>query len=238
MVGVGVGGAVLLALGVALVIAPSREAAGTERGATAPSSSAHEAAAPPDIAPPPEVARAPALETPTADPAEEPETTTDMLAENAAPHPELELLRRAIEQARRARVAQAAPPEGAPGASAATPTDDTAQPPGRLGREYITAAVREMRPLLAECYELARDAAHRAGDDAPEGRLVMRFVVGGEPGVGGVIEESEVLGTSTLRDPVLDECFAETLRTLELPPPEEGGQVEVRYPFELSSDEP
>lgn len=154
-------------------------------------------------------------------------------------------LRAAIERARDARLRELAaaaienhPAAGSaagPGAGAAPAPEDEAPQVGTLDREYIRGAVRELHPLIAECYDLAREAAEREGADVPEGRLVVRFVIGGEPGVGGVIEESAVMDESELRHPLLEECLTETIYTVELPAPEEGGRVTVHYPFVLSS---
>lgn len=117
---------------------------------------------------------------------------------------------------------------------------DSPEAPGRIDPQYIRDAVREIRPLLAECYELAQAEAGREGFEVPAGRVVAEFVFAGEPDVGGVVEESRLLdGESEIGSPILDECFSETLYTLELPSPEEGGRVTVRYPFDLSpGDEP
>lgn len=156
-----------------------------------------------------------------------------------------EALREAIREARRARMGEAtgeasedeAEPSTSPapgGGEASEEAED--EPAGTMDPEYIRDAMQAIQPLLAECYDLARAAAEREGAEAPEGRLVTRFVFTGEPEVGGVVEESEVLEESSLRDPALEECFRETLYTLELPAPDEGGTITVHYPFELSSD--
>jgi hypothetical protein len=115
------------------------------------------------------------------------------------------------------------------------PPEEDAERVGRLDPEYIRGAIRELQPLLRECYHLALEEAERQGQEAPQGRLVTRFVIGGEPDVGGVIEESEVMDESDVRHPLLEECFTETLYTVELPAPEEGGRVTVHYPFVLRS---
>ncbi|MBO6940250.1 MAG: hypothetical protein JJ863_35080 [Deltaproteobacteria bacterium] len=156
-----------------------------------------------------------------------------------------EALREAIRRARDERLAAEAErsPEGtppSPSSAPATAAAASAVPPeeraGSMDSEYIRDAVQSLRPLLAECYELARDAAERDERPPPEGRLVTRFVFTGEPDVGGVVEESSILEESTLRDSVLEECFSETLFTLELPAPDEGGTITVHYPFQLSNE--
>lgn len=151
-------------------------------------------------------------------------------------------LRAAIEAARAARVREAvaelaagAPtPSGAGETAAGTvhvPPEQDTERLGRLDPQYIRDAIRDLQPLLRECYELALEDARSSGRETLEGRLVTRFVIGGEPDVGGVIEESSVMDESDLRHPLLEECFTETLFTVELPAPEEGGRVTVHYPF-------
>ncbi len=103
--------------------------------------------------------------------------------------------------------------------------------PGRLDPAYIREAVRELQPLIAECYELALEE-----DDTLAGRLVLEFDIEGEPEVGGVVEDSAIGDESTLTHPTLDECVRETIYTLELPAPEGGGMVHVRYPFTFSRE--
>ncbi|MCA9616392.1 MAG: AgmX/PglI C-terminal domain-containing protein [Sandaracinus sp.] len=155
-------------------------------------------------------------------------------------------LRAAIEAARNDRVREAArelaanPNPTAAAAAVQVPPEQDAERLGRLDAQYIRDAIRDLQPLLRECYDLARAEAERAGEAAPEGRLVTRFVIGGEPDVGGVIEESEVMDQSDVRHPLLEECFTQTLFTVELPAPEEGGRVTVHYPFVLRAgdDEP
>lgn len=150
-------------------------------------------------------------------------------------------LRAAIEAARATRVREATAelagggvaPSGtaAPTGTVQIPPEEDAERLGRLDPQYIRDAIRDLQPLLRECYELALEDARSSGRETLEGRLVTRFVIGGEPDVGGVIEESSVMDESDLRHPLLEECFTETLFTVELPAPEEGGRVTVHYPF-------
>ena len=139
-----------------------------------------------------------------------------------------EWLARAIEHARETRLR-----EETTGHAPAVRSGDTPPPAdvGHLDPEYIRTRVRELVPLLRECYELALDEQAGLG-----GRLTVEFVIAGEPDVGGVIEESRILEESTLVHPTLHECVRETLYTLELDPPENGGRVTVRYPFNFSPE--
>ena len=61
----------------------------------------------------------------------------------------------------------------------------------------------------------------------------------GEPGVGAVVEDSSIDPESELgANASLSECVRETLMTLELAAPPQGGKVHVRYPFAFRTAEP
>lgn len=154
----------------------------------------------------------------------------------ATPGEQRREIRRAVADVFRARVAEAREVRVAR-VQRSVPPDPDEDAAGTLDAEYIQDAVQAVRPLLQECYELALDAVSESGEDAPEGRLLARFVISGEPDVGGVVEESEILEESEIHHPVLDECFQQTLYTLELPAPEDGGRVTVNYPFTLRNDD-
>jgi hypothetical protein len=120
----------------------------------------------------------------------------------------------------------------ASGSSSETTTPPPALPTPTLEKEYIRASVRELIPLIVECYEqgLARDSKLA-------GSIIVDFTIEGEPGVGGVVGESAIdPAASTLTDPAVRECVQETMFGIEIEPPEGGGVVKVRYPFEFRSD--
>jgi hypothetical protein len=98
---------------------------------------------------------------------------------------------------------------------------------GSLDKEYIRAAIRELIPLVHECYE-------NALRDRPDlgGRLTVEFRIAGEPAIGGVVTESRIAETDagTLHAG-LEECVRETMYGLKLAAPAGGGTVKVRYPF-------
>lgn len=106
--------------------------------------------------------------------------------------------------------------------------------PGRrtaeLEPEYIKEAMQDLKPILAECYDLA------LADDPklPEGKLVVEFTVIGDQDLGAVIESAMIAADSELRHPILHECVRETMYSLELPPPDRLGELLVRYPFNFS----
>lgn len=131
----------------------------------------------------------------------------------------------AVRDARmRSRGAPATPPD------TPTPTpapDDEAR--GSLDPQYIRDAVRELTPLIAECYDRALEQQADL-----QGNLVVEFTIEGAPDVGGVVEETTIADASTLRHPSLEECVRETMYTLRLPAPEGSGSVHVRYPFRFA----
>jgi hypothetical protein len=127
------------------------------------------------------------------------------------------------------------PSEVATGEATHVPAANTTRgdpPRGSMDPQYIQDAVRAIQPLIAECYELA---LHE--DQTLEGRLVVEFDIEGEPDAGGVVEGTSINEDSTLHHPTLEECVRETLYVLELPAPEGGGFVHVRYPFGFSNEE-
>ena len=137
-------------------------------------------------------------------------------------------LHAAVEEAARTRSLLAtSPPTAAAAPPGVPPAGDEAH--GSLDPQYIRDAVRELKPLLAECYERALEEQVGLA-----GTLMVEFTIEGEPEVGGVVEDTTIAETSTLRHPSLDECVRETMYTLRLPAPEGSGTVHVRYPFRFA----
>jgi RNA polymerase sigma factor (sigma-70 family) len=125
----------------------------------------------------------------------------------------------AIREARSKRAA-ASPP-------ASSGTAPVADEGVDMDKDYIRSAVREIIPLLQECYEEGLERTQNAGGD-----VVVEFMIEGEPEIGGVISESTVdAKASTLEDATIRECIQETMYALKLDAPANGGTVKVRYPF-------
>jgi hypothetical protein len=104
--------------------------------------------------------------------------------------------------------------------------------PGTLDKEYIREQVREIVPLIQECYV---NSLKRRPD--LQGRIVLQFTISGEPDLGGLVESAEVGEVSPgLNDPSLQECMRESMYALRFRPPQGGGAVSVTYPFVLSAD--
>jgi RNA polymerase sigma factor (sigma-70 family) len=130
-----------------------------------------------------------------------------------------------------------APP--APGAvpsvrsSGSTPRPALPDEQPDLDKEYIRSCVRELIPLIAECYEQGLDRNPQLG-----GKVVVDFTIDGAPDVGGVVSESTIDDKeSTLADASVRECIQQTMYSLEISPPEGGGQVHVHYPFTFAPAE-
>ncbi len=134
-------------------------------------------------------------------------------------------LERGIALAREQRVARAAKEPAS--ASGDPPGPRPELEVGNMEKEYIRERVREIVPLVKECYEMALERRPTLS-----GKLVVRFTLAGEPEIGGIVESSEIdAERSTITDPGMSECLSETMYALEFDPPSNGGRIEVAYPF-------
>ncbi len=103
---------------------------------------------------------------------------------------------------------------------------------GDLDKEYIRDAVRELLPMIKECYEVGLE-----GNPALSGKIVVRFTIDGEPEVGGIVSDSTIdAEETTLVDDYVHECVRETMYGAALPAPKDGGIVKVTYPFVFRND--
>ena len=120
---------------------------------------------------------------------------------------------------------------GTTGATGTTGSGTSNRSRQELSKDYIHQQVEAIMPMLHECYMKALEQDPKLG-----GSLVVKFWVGGEPDVGGLIESSEVDATqSTIAHPEMIECVRETMYGLELVAPPEGGRLEVHHTFRFSS---
>lgn len=123
------------------------------------------------------------------------------------------------------------PPAGAglAGGGAGTPVDDT---PGELTKDEIRTGVRDVIPMLVDCYSTEIERDPRLG-----GELRAHLTVDSEPDLGmvvtvGGLDIDGALGASTeFRD-----CVGATLESVVLPPLPVGGHVEITYPLAFSND--
>ncbi|MCE9576351.1 MAG: hypothetical protein K8W52_24600 [Deltaproteobacteria bacterium] len=151
----------------------------------------------------------------------------------AAPRPrirridavERQALVAAIERARTRRLAGTASLPTTPGVAPRLPVAD-------LTPASIQTSVREVIPMLAECFD---QAAPRRKTHAT--RITATMKVSGEPGVGTLIDSVDLAADDHgLDDPEFRECLQQTLLAVALPPMPDGGQLEIHYPFEFRDD--
>lgn len=123
---------------------------------------------------------------------------------------------------------------GGGGSASAKAPDDAAAAPGKLDKDYIQARIKEdLVPIAQECYESALEDDPKLG-----GKLTMKFSIVGDEEVGGVVDEADVDPSSDIQHPALTECMRESMLSLAFAPPEDGGTVQVTYPFVFSSEAP
>jgi RNA polymerase sigma factor (sigma-70 family) len=175
---------------------------------------------PPQAAPTPQTAAQPrATTSPTTNPTTAPKRLhVERLPDKAA----RATLLAAIEQARKQRASTTTAAAGGASAAPSLPSevDD-------YDKQYIRSAVKEIIPLLMECYEQGLER-----DPKLEGRILVEFTIDGEPDVGGIVSSSAIdPKESTLADNAARECMQETMYALKIDPPTNGGTVNVRYPF-------
>jgi len=131
--------------------------------------------------------------------------------------------REAIRSARAKRPSSGSPPQA-----------DRQETDPALYAQEIRDALREIQPLLKECYESALE-----NDEQLEGKLVLSYVLGGDESVGGIVEESQIIaeksGDDLAHNEALVQCVTETVYTIDIDPPP-GGEMNVTYPLLFSMD--
>lgn len=129
-------------------------------------------------------------------------------------------------------------PGGVPRSAGVSPAPTAAAPAplgsSSLDKEYIRDVVRsDFYPMAKQCYEAAL-----ATNPKLAGKLVVFFTIVGDEKVGGIVESAELVEGTTIDDPKLAQCFAESMKTVAFKAPRKGGMVTVKYPFDMSPDEP
>lgn len=115
--------------------------------------------------------------------------------------------------------------------------DDEAPAPGNLidrtgNHGHLVKVMNEdLMPLVDECYALARETQ-------PEltGLLVLDVEMIGDADLGGVIESAVLGKENELVDPALVECVQESLLSVTLPPPPEGGKDAIQLQMRLEPE--
>jgi hypothetical protein len=131
----------------------------------------------------------------------------------------------------RTRVAHRGEPAAEGAGDARVGKDD--EPRGSLSKEYIQQSMREIIPLVKECYELAL-----AEEPELSGKLTVRFEVVADEEQGGLVADSQIMPDEARPTPnaLLAECLQETMYALKLQAPKGGGKVVVTYPFIFNAE--
>lgn len=99
-----------------------------------------------------------------------------------------------------------------------------------ISKTEIRDAMREVIPLLTECYDAAIPTL-------PDGELelVAEMTLTGDPDVGTLIDAKELADKQGRKLPAkFDDCLRTTFQSLALPPLKEGDTLSVHYPFMFS----
>lgn len=102
--------------------------------------------------------------------------------------------------------------------------------PLTLEKEEIRAGVKDVVPMLSECYEaeLERDPALGAAS------VKAQFAIDSDPELGTIVTLSDLQISGPLAQASdFRDCLTATLEALVLPPLGDGGHVDVNYPFEF-----
>jgi RNA polymerase sigma-70 factor (ECF subfamily) len=157
-------------------------------------------------------------------------------AGTAAVTPDARAARRAalLAAIAKARSLRAAAPVHAPHAASATSGDSTGTTldiEDKTGdtSDWSKRALGTINSLFGQCYDLGR-----AEDPTFAGTIVVRFTLVGEPGVGGVLENVEIIDQGTsITQPTFRDCVTEQLYALELDPPPDGVTVKRQISLDL-----
>lgn len=101
--------------------------------------------------------------------------------------------------------------------------------PTKLGKAQMRYAIRDLTPLLLDCYSEAFDRL-----PSKEGTMTVRLVLVGEPGSSTLVDEVELGGDAHLvGDAAFVECMRETLYTVEMPEMPGPETWNVNYPLTM-----
>jgi len=132
-----------------------------------------------------------------------------------------------LDRIRAARATRAGGGTSSSPGSTNTPPPSLPSLPGTISKDDIRAGVRAVIPLLAECYDAAQDRF-----STKTGSIKVQMHLTGEPDVGTLIEKAEIEGDPQFTgDAGFVECLQQTMLSVELPPIEDGGTVDVTYPL-------
>jgi hypothetical protein len=102
----------------------------------------------------------------------------------------------------------------------------TAETKGALSREQIRRTVRLHMNEIRFCYEQALQS-----NPELDGRVAVRFVVGGRGNVMAAVTQSSTIGATPAQ------CVSRAIQRWQFPAPEDGGITTVNYPFTFTHAE-
>jgi len=93
--------------------------------------------------------------------------------------------------------------------------------------EPVKDALEDAIPYLADCYQ----------GGARTTRPAVQMTLVGDPSVGTVIDVDQLVDQDQHPlAPELETCLRDTLRSLELPPLDEGDSLHIQYSFRFDDD--
>ena len=99
--------------------------------------------------------------------------------------------------------------------------------PPAISPVEIRSAMREVIPILADCYSAALPTLAD-----PHVEITAELTLSGDPDIGTIIDAKQIADKAGQPLPAgFDDCLRSTFQTLALPPLQEGDQIDVRYPF-------
>lgn len=117
-------------------------------------------------------------------------------------------------------------------AAPSLPADAIAANHAETLRVEIRSAMREVIPLLADCYQAEMDQIAE-----PRTKIVAELTLTGDPDVGTLVDAKQLFDDAGKPlSTKFDDCLRSTFQSLALPPLAEGDQIEVHYPFLFSKD--
>jgi hypothetical protein len=106
-----------------------------------------------------------------------------------------------------------------------------AEPP--INKTNLRAAMRELIPMLTECYEAALPTL-----TAPTLEITASLHLSGDPDIGTIVDADALVDKATGKPlpAAFDDCMRSTFMQMALPPLAEGDTLEVHYPFMFSHE--
>jgi hypothetical protein len=115
--------------------------------------------------------------------------------------------------------------------AAAPPRLPDAEP--AINKVNFRAAMRELIPELAACYEAAVPTL-----PSPDLEITAKLHLTGDPDIGTLIDADALVDKATGQPlpAAFDDCLRSTFMLMALPPLAEGDTFEVHYPFKFAHD--